>query len=53
MKVEVRKLLKSKIEILFEIPWKEFEEYFKKAALTLGKNITVKGFRPGKSLRKF
>lgn len=49
MKAEVRKLLKSKIEILFEIPWKEeFEEYFKKAALILGKDITVKGFRPGK-----
>jgi trigger factor len=49
MKTTIQKLPKSKIEILFEIPWKEeFEEYFKKAALILGKDITVKGFRPGK-----
>ncbi|GAI40597.1 unnamed protein product, partial [marine sediment metagenome] len=39
---------KSKIEILFEISWKEFESYFKKASLILGENVTVKGFRPGK-----
>ncbi len=48
MEVKVKKLSKSKIEILFEIPWKEFEGYFKKASLILGKDITVKGFRPGK-----
>jgi len=54
MKAEVRKLLKSKIEILFEIPWEEgeFEDYFKRAASILGKDITVKGFRPGKMPQK-
>jgi trigger factor len=48
MKAEVKRLSKSKIEILFEIPWKEFEDCFKKASLILGKDVTVKGFRPGK-----
>ena len=52
MEAEVKKLSKSKIEIVFEIPWKEFEGYFKEAALLLGKNITVKGFRPGKMPRQ-
>ncbi len=48
MKAEVKRLLKSKMEILFEVPWEEFESYFKKASLILGKDIIVKGFRPGK-----
>ena len=48
MKAEVKKSSKSKIEILFEIPWEEFEDYFKKASLILGENVIVKGFRPGK-----
>ena len=37
MKAEVKKLSKSKIEILFEIPWKEFESCFKNASLVLVK----------------
>jgi len=48
MEVKVNELSKSKIEILFEIPWKEFEIYFKEAALRLGKDVIAKGFRPGK-----
>lgn len=48
MEVKVNELSKSKIEILFEIPWKEFESYFEKASLILGKDVIVKGFRPGK-----
>lgn len=48
MKAEVKRLSKSKMEILFEIPWKEFESYFKEASLILGKDVIIKGFRPGK-----
>lgn len=48
MRTEIRKLEKSEIEIEFEIPAQEFEDFIEKATFDLGKNLKIKGFRKGK-----
>jgi len=48
MKFSIKKLPKSKIEILFEIPSKEFEDFIEKATFNLGNNLEIEGFRRGK-----
>lgn len=53
MKTEITNSSKSKVEILFEMPWDEFEPYLDKAIAKLGKDLTLKGFRPGKAPRDF
>jgi trigger factor len=47
MKYTIKKLPKSKIEILFEIPFEELEKFRKEAVLELGKHVKMEGFRPG------
>ena len=47
MKVNIKKLPKAEMEILFEIPWEEFKPYVDKACSILGKDVVVKGFRKG------
>ena len=47
MKVDFKKLPKSEMEILFEVPWEEFKPYVDKAYFILGQDIAVKGFRKG------
>lgn len=47
MEASIKKLADSKIEILIEISTQDFERYYKKNALEIGKNIEIKGFRPG------
>jgi len=47
MKTEIKKLPKSEIEILFEIPWEEFSPYVEKSYSILGKDVAIKGFRKG------
>ena len=49
MKNSIKKLADSKVEILFEIPWQEFQPFLDKAILELGKNLKLNGFRPGKA----
>lgn len=47
MKVDLKKLPKSEMEISFEIPWEEFKPYVDKACSVLGQDVAVKGFRKG------
>jgi trigger factor len=47
MKYTIKKLPKSKVEILFEVPFEELEKFRKEAVLELGKIVKVEGFRPG------
>jgi len=47
MKASIKKLPDSKIEILIEISSSDFDYYYKKAVMTLGKDVEVKGFRKG------
>lgn len=47
MKLEIKKLPKSKIELIVEIPAQEVEKYFNQAARNLSQNLRKPGFRPG------
>ncbi|HEA84506.1 MAG TPA: hypothetical protein ENI04_00805 [Candidatus Wildermuthbacteria bacterium] len=47
MKYTVKQAPESKVEIEFEMPADEFQEYVEKATKELGKDVSVKGFRPG------
>lgn len=49
MKISIQKLPKSEIELLIEVPAKQFEQFIEKAILDLGKDLKVEGFRPGKA----
>ncbi len=48
MKTNIKKLPNSQIEIDFDIPSEEFEEYYQKALSNLSKDVKMPGFRPGK-----
>jgi len=45
MKTTINKLKSSRIEILFEIPWHEFQQFFNKAIDSLSSEAKVAGFR--------
>lgn len=47
MNSSIKKLPDSKVEILIEIPPQEFNDYYRKAVLDIGKNSEIKGFRKG------
>jgi len=47
MKNSVKKLPDSKIEIEIEISPEEFERYYQRAVSEVGKEVKIKGFRPG------
>jgi len=47
MEISIKKLPKSQIEILVRIPVEEFNNFIEKAALDLGKELEIKGFRKG------
>jgi len=49
MKISVQKLTKSQIELRIEVPIEEFNDFIEKAALDLGKDLEVEGFRKGKA----
>jgi len=48
MKVIIKKLPKSQIELEIEVPAEEFNGFINRATLNLSKNLEVKGFRKGK-----
>jgi len=48
MKISVKKLPKSEVEIDGEIESEIFESYFKKALEKIGENLEIDGFRKGK-----
>ncbi len=49
MKITVKKLPKSEVEIEGELGIEEFESYFTKALKKLGENLKLDGFRKGKA----
>ena len=48
MKIIVKKLPKSEVEIEGELNAEKFESYFTKALKKIGENIEMDGFRKGK-----
>lgn len=46
--LEIKKLPKSQIEIIGEIPAEEFAKYWPKAIKKLSEGVSLPGFRPGK-----
>lgn len=48
MKITIKKLPKSEVEIEGELDGEIFETYFKKALNKLGENVKIDGFRQGK-----
>ena len=48
MKFTLKKLPESKAEINIEVPFEEFDKYYKEALLKMGKDVEVPGFRKGK-----
>jgi trigger factor len=47
MKVEIKKLPKSEVELTITVPFETYKKWEKKAIEELGKEIKVQGFRPG------
>lgn len=52
MEVEVKKLPKSKREIIFHFSWEEILPCLERAAFKLSENLNIQGFRPGKVPRE-
>ena len=52
MKNSIEKLPKSKIKIIFELASDELKPYLNRAVSEMGKNLNVKGFRPGAAPRE-
>lgn len=48
MKLEIKKLPKSRIEILFEVPAEEVDKFREETISNLSKNLEIGGFRKGK-----
>jgi trigger factor len=49
MKFDIKKLPKAELELEIEVPEKEFDIFYKKAVLELGKDLEIEGFRKGKA----
>ena len=52
MKVSIQKLPKSKVELTIEIEAVQFNKFYEKAILNLGKDFEIEGFRKGKAPRE-
>ena len=48
VKTSIQKLPKSKLEIKIEVSAEEFNDFYQKAILNLGKDLEMPGFRKGK-----
>lgn len=48
MKIDIKKLEKSKVEMKCEMPWQEFKGFYNEALESLAKQIKIDGFREGK-----
>jgi len=53
MKSTVKELSKSEVELEVEVSAEEFDRFIKKACLSLGKDLDIKGFRKGKAPKEF
>jgi len=49
MKAEIKKQGSAKVEIDFELSWKEFEAYYQKAISKISQDVSLNGFRQGKA----
>jgi trigger factor len=49
MKVEKKKLEKSRLEFIIELPYEEFKPFVVRAAEEISQEIKIDGFRPGKA----
>jgi len=49
VRTTVNKISQTQIELKIEVPPEEFQIFVKKAVLSLGQNLEVKGFRKGKA----
>jgi len=49
--MEIKKLLKSQVELQISVPAAEFEKFINMAAEELSKELKIDGFRPGKAPR--
>ena len=49
MKIDVKKLPKSEVEITVEVSVDELIPFMKKSAEKIAKNAKIEGFRPGKA----
>lgn len=47
MKLKIKKLPKSKVELFFEVEIKDVEPYLKQAAKNISEKLSISGFRPG------
>jgi len=47
MKVDIKKLPKSEVELTITVPYETYQKWEKKALEDIGKKIKVSGFRPG------
>ncbi len=47
MKASLKKLPKSRLEIIVELPKEEFNSFYEKAIFEFGKNLEIPGFRRG------
>jgi len=47
MKTSIKKVSNSKVEILIDVSSENLDNYYKKALSELGKDLKIKGFRPG------
>ncbi|MBN2095906.1 trigger factor [Candidatus Peregrinibacteria bacterium] len=47
MKVDIKKLPKSEVELTITVPYETYQKWEKKALEDIGKNIKISGFRPG------
>jgi len=48
VKISIKKLPKSKLELKIEVPVEEFDKFYQRAIFLLGKDIKLTGFRKGK-----
>ena len=49
MKYEAKKLPKSQVEIIVEVPYEEVKKYLTAAAEKVSREAKIEGFRPGKA----
>jgi len=47
VKIEIKNLPKSRVEISFEVSWEEFQPFLDKASLKLSESLDIPGFRKG------
>ena len=50
METKIKKLENSQVEIVFEVPWPEFEAFLEKQSSLWSRSLHIPGFRPGSKI---